>query len=135
MQRSPSCGEKNGPQRPTQELNSNKELQNENWYVGKIISQKTIKQSVTHNVLRTAWARFDTVAISEAEAGILLFDFGRQEDVEQILDLSPWAINMHILNIKQWEPTGCVKDVEFNKVNFWIQIHGLGLKKFSDKNA
>lgn len=113
MQQSSSSGVKNGPRRPALDLNSKQDLHNKNWYAGKLISHKTIKQSVIHSVLRMAWARFGKVTISEAESGILLFGFGRQEDAEKILDLSSWPINEHILKIKRWEPSGGVKDVEF----------------------
>lgn len=113
----PSSGGKIGPRRPVIDLNSNRDIHKENWYVGKLISQKTIKQSIIHSVLQTTWARFSSVKISNAEPGMLLFGFGQNEDAEQILDLSSMAINEHILNIKQWEPSVSVKDVEFNKVN------------------
>lgn len=104
------------------DLNSNPQLENNAWYVGKIIAQKIVKLSTIHSVLKLVWARYGQVNISEANTGILLFNYDRDEDVHKILDLSPWVINGHILNIKRWDPSIGVKDVEFNKVMFKYMI-------------
>lgn len=91
--------------------------------MSKVITQKTFKMNTIHIVLAQAWARYDTVNISETAPGILIFDFEREEDRCKILDISPWAINGHVLSIKRWEPSIGVNDVDFNKVLFWVQIH------------
>lgn len=66
--------------------------------------KKTIKMNVIHSVLDQAWARYNTVKKSETVHGILIFDFERDEDRHKIVDMSPWAINSHILSIKIWDP-------------------------------
>lgn len=117
------------------DLNSNPGLENSDWYVGKVISQKSIMLNTIHNVLKLAWARYITINILEATTGVLTFDFENETDQCKILDLSPWAINGHVQSIKIWDPSIGIKDVDFNKVNFWVQIHDLGLEKFSTENV
>lgn len=104
-------------------------------YVRKIIPQKPIKMNVIHSVLDQAWTRFSVVKISETAPGILEFVFGKDEDIIKIIDMSPWAINGHILSIKRWDPYVGLNEVEFNKVTFWVQIHDLGYEKLSTSNA
>lgn len=117
------------------DLNSNPGLENSDWYVGKVISQKSIMLNTIHNVLKLAWARYITINILEATTGVLTFDFENETDQCKILDLSPWAINGYVQSIKRWDPSIGIKDVDFNKVNFWVQIHDLGLEKFSTENV
>lgn len=40
-----------------------------------------------------------------------------------------------MLSIKRWDPSIGVNDAEFNKVMFWVEVHDLGLEKFSTENA
>lgn len=85
--------------------------------------------------MKLAWARYGQVIISDAETRILMFDIEKEEDRSKILNLSPWAINGHVLSIKRWDPSISIKDVDFNKVNLCVQIHDLGLEKFRIENA
>lgn len=100
MQHNFNPREKNRPSGPTIDLDSNQLVQTETWYMGKVSAHKPIKRSIVHGVFRAALVRYGNVAISEAEADILLFNFERQEVANQILDRSLWSMNGHILNIK-----------------------------------
>lgn len=109
-------------------LNLDPPLAETDRYIGKVISQKPIKMSVINSVLDKAWDRYGLVRKSETAPGILLLEFACEEDRCKIIDMSPWAINGHILSIKKWEPSVGLSEVDFHKVQFWVQVHDLGYR-------
>lgn len=60
------------------DLPSNTRLANNERYVGKVISQKSVKPEAIHNVLKLAWVRYEKFKISELEDMIMLFEFNNQ---------------------------------------------------------
>lgn len=55
----------------------------------------TTKASTIHNVMKLAWARYESVTISDLSNKVVMFEFENGEDREQILDLSPWSVQGH----------------------------------------
>lgn len=41
----------------------------------------------------------------------------------------------HCLSMRRWAPSIGLKNVDFKMVQFWVQVHELGLEKFSEENA
>lgn len=100
-----NSNEQNKTQKNVLDLNSNLRLEHNYWYMGKVISQKSVKLNTIHNVLKLAWARCGPVNISEVSTGVLTFHFDNEEGMCKILDMSPWVINGHALSIKRWAPS------------------------------
>lgn len=55
--------------------------------LGRITSDKKIRNSVVQNVLKIAWEMYGLVRISEADECTLNFEFQNDNDRDQILDL------------------------------------------------
>lgn len=65
----------------------------------------------------------------------MLFEFENIEDKDQIFDMLPWAMQGHCLSLQKWEPSVGLNVVDFKRIQFWVQIHDLGLEKFNMENA
>lgn len=103
--------------------------------LGKMISQKTVKNNAVYNVLKAAWANYETVKMTDLEEGVMTFDFENEKDKDRVLDMSPWTIHMHCLNLKVRQINRCVSEVEFDKMQIWVQVHGFSLDMLNNKNA
>lgn len=103
--------------------------------VGKMISQKPVKNSVVYNVLKAAWATFGAVKMSDLEGGVMAFDFTNDSDRDRVLDMSPWAIYGHCLNLQVCQLNHCISEVDFGEMQIWVQIHGLSLDMLNIDNA
>lgn len=66
---------------------------------------------------------------------VVMFEYVDEEDREQIIDMSPWSVQGHYLCMKKWMPSVGLAHVDFKKVQFLVQVHDLGLEKFSSENA
>lgn len=92
--------------------------------VGKLISEKQIKSNVVFSVLRAAWGSYGTVVMSELKEGIMAFDFACEEDRKRVMDLSPWAIHGHCLNLRISQQNHSLDEIDFRKMQIWVQVHG-----------
>lgn len=65
----------------------------------------------------------------------LLFTFDLEVDVEKVLLGEPWSYDRHLVVIQRSEGNKPIKEVEFNKVEFWIQMHDLPYKFMNPETA
>lgn len=79
--------------------------------------------------------KFGTVKMTELEDGIMTFDFESESDRERVLDMSPWAIHDHCLNLKMCPSNRSIGEVEFDKIQMWVQVHGLSAELMNSDNA
>lgn len=100
----------------------------ENRAFGVLLSEKHIKNNVVMTVLREPWARFGPVNIAEVNDTTLVFYFANSKDKDQVIELSPWSIHGHCLNIRSCPIDKSLGDVDFLRLQCWVQIHGLSLE-------
>ena len=55
----------------------------------------------------------------------VLFQFEKRDDLEKVVLLGPWSFDKYILILQKVEAGESVKNLSFDKVSFWVQIHGL----------
>lgn len=102
---------------------------------GWIISAKPLRNSVVRNVLRGAWDRFSSVRMQEVDDHTLSFEFGNARDRDQVMDLSPWSVQGHCLNLRACSANMSLEENKFDKLEIWIQVHGLSLDVSNAENA
>lgn len=103
--------------------------------VGKMISQKQMKNSTVYGVLKAAWAAYGDVKMTDLEEGVMAFDFVREIDRDMVLDMSPWAIHGNCLNLKICKANQNASEVDFGFIHMWVQLHGLSLDMLNSENA
>lgn len=53
----------------------------------------------------------------------ILFVFDNNDEVEKILASEPWSFHRHLVVLQMLEIVVIVRDVAFNKVLTWVQVH------------
>lgn len=53
----------------------------------------------------------------------ILFVFDNNEEVEKILASEPWSFDRHHVVLQMLEIVVIVRDLAFNKVLIWVQVH------------
>lgn len=53
----------------------------------------------------------------------ILFVFDTNEEVEKILASEPWSFDRHLVVLQMLEIVVIVRDLAFNKVLIWVQVH------------
>lgn len=88
--------------------------------MGKMISQKEVKNSAVYVVLKATWTSYGSVKMTDLEDGVMTFDFQNESDRNRVLDMSPWAIHGHCLNLKASSPSQCTSEINFGLMSFWV---------------
>ncbi|KAH7522393.1 hypothetical protein FEM48_Zijuj07G0133500 [Ziziphus jujuba var. spinosa] len=56
-------------------------------------------------------------------------------DRNRIWKKRPWSTNRSHLVLREWSAEVAVRDIDFNRSLFWVQIHGLPLQYMTRENA
>lgn len=136
MARQPCSGDRQAPRMLPIRLNSNSPSAPAAARVlGRLVTNRGIKNSAIINVLRAAWSRYGSVRMTELDERTIAFEFASVGDMNLILDMAPWSIHGHSLNLKECPIIRCADEVDFNTMQMWVQVHGLSLDMFNPGNA
>lgn len=103
--------------------------------MGMIISEKPVKSTTIHNVLKLAWARYESITISYVSYKFVMFEFENEDDRKLILGMSSWSVQGYCMCMKKWMSSIGLAQVDFKRVQFWVQVHNLILEIFSLENV
>ncbi|KAJ1422118.1 hypothetical protein SESBI_13245 [Sesbania bispinosa] len=95
--------------------------------VGRILSRKLLNRGVVKSILAKAWDEYGDFQITDMGTNMFLFSFTKQKEVMQILPKGPWYVMGHLLSLQFWVPEATLYEVNFDRVSFWTQFHGLPL--------
>lgn len=104
-------------------------------YERSVISQKNDQECGDSQYTEASMGEIEFVSVTDLKEYLLLFEFEEEEEKMSILDQSPWSIQRHCLNITKWQPTLSLNDVDFNRIQLWIKVHGPELGVFNYANA
>lgn len=73
--------------------------------------------------------------MTEVDDRRMAFTFQLEKENEQIMDMSPWSVQGHCLNLKQCKENISIGEAQLHRMQMWIQIYGLRLKMHNRENA
>jgi hypothetical protein len=103
--------------------------------VGKLISIKLIAKSVIKNNILQAWQFLKSLVTEDKEDNKMVFIFEDLEDLNRVLQNSPWNIKGTPLFLKRWCNDETFEEIEFVKAPIWVQVHGLPLDRMNNANV
>ena len=62
---------------------------------------------------------------------VVLFIFDNEEEIEKILEGEPWSFNEHLVMIQCYDHTILVRDLVFDHVSLWVQVHDIPIQYLS----
>ena len=93
--------------------------------VAKFFMKRVLNIEAVARTFRPLWHTKASFHITNVGDNILLFTFDQEVDAIKVLLREPWFYDRHLVVIQQFEGNNPIKEVEFNRVKFWIQIHDL----------
>ncbi|GLT68115.1 hypothetical protein SLA2020_403740 [Shorea laevis] len=103
--------------------------------VGKVISLQPVSKANIRSNIRQAWNFLRSLTFEDRDDDLLVFTFEDMDDLHHVLDYSPWNIKGSPLFLKYWATDAAIEDFDFNKGEYWIQVHGLPLDMMTTDNA
>lgn len=90
---------------------------------------------MVYNVLKVAWSRYGEDEMTELDDRTMAFDFQSEKELRQVMDMSPWSVQGHCLNLIASSEFGSLEEEAFGKLQLWIQIFGLSLDMHNSENG
>ncbi|KAJ1417307.1 Zinc knuckle CX2CX4HX4C [Sesbania bispinosa] len=106
-----------------------------NSLIGKILAPKLLNRGAVKSILAKAWSDYGDFQITDMGINLLLFSFTEKKEITDILQKGPWYVMGHLLSLQFWVLEAAIYDINFDRVSFWIQIHGLPLEVMKTSNA
>ncbi|XP_060965514.1 uncharacterized protein LOC133034443 [Cannabis sativa] len=93
--------------------------------VGKFLTRWTFDFDAMRHMMASVWQSRKGVYIKELDTNRYLFQFYHELDIQSVIDGSPWTFNKCPLVFHRLKKGEEPKSVVLNKIDFWVQIHGL----------
>ncbi|KAH7855480.1 hypothetical protein Vadar_025363 [Vaccinium darrowii] len=77
------------------------------------------------DTLRIVWGSPTGLRMVDVGENLFHFRFSNEVDLQKVLNGGPWCFDNMLLLLNQWEMGMKAEGVEFNTVDFWIQLWGL----------
>ncbi|KAJ1385160.1 Zinc knuckle CX2CX4HX4C [Sesbania bispinosa] len=103
--------------------------------VGKVLVEKPLNKGEVKNILLKAWRLTSEVHIADMGTNLFLFTFSQKKEAKEILDKGPWFVMGRILSLQFWAPQISAYELNFDRIPFWVQLHGLPLEMMNTSNA
>jgi hypothetical protein len=103
--------------------------------VGKILSSQSLSKATIKSNILQAWKFLKSLVAEDKGENMMVFTFESLNDLNKVLDYSPWNIKGSPLFLKRWSEEDAIEDLDFTKAAFWVQVHNLPLELMTDENA
>jgi 14-3-3 protein epsilon len=98
---------------------------------GRFLGDKIIHVNSMMARMADLWRPVRGVSIKEAKAGLFLFCFNHQLDMEEVVKNGPWTFDNQLLIMERVQIGVQIENIPLHQAAFWVQIHDLptGLMK------
>lgn len=91
----------------------------------KFLTRRMVNVEVVARTFRPIWWTKRNFEVSMAGENILLIAFKLEIDVEKVLQGEPWVFDRCLVVLQQYDGSFPVKELSFDRMSFWVQIHNL----------
>lgn len=96
--------------------------------IGKVITDRTLNRNAIKDMLHKAWGDLEGLQISDVGLNLFLFAFSKEEECKEIMDRAPWFVMNKLISLQRWNSQVSMYEMNFNQVQFWVQIQRLPLE-------
>ncbi|TXG73559.1 hypothetical protein EZV62_002138 [Acer yangbiense] len=103
--------------------------------VGRVLSGKKINMEAFKNLIDQLWNPFGNVEVELVSENTFMFYFVNQDERNRFWNRGPWHFGKNLIVLKKPVGFGAVSKLEFNKTEFWIQIHDIPIMCMNRRTA
>ncbi|KAK9989295.1 hypothetical protein SO802_029534 [Lithocarpus litseifolius] len=102
---------------------------------GRFLTDKPINIRAAKSLLRSIWKFGNDLKIVEVDDGLLQFRFKLENQLNWVLDKSPWSFDNHMLVLRKWTKGMTPRNVCFTHIPLWVQVWGLPFELLNEEVA
>ena len=111
------------------------ELDNSKVLVVKFFTKRRPNMEAITRTLRSMWRSGGAFEIRELGSNTALLLFEDEADVQRILLQGPWTFDKYLIGVFRPGNDVAVEDAIFDRASFWVQIHGLPIRRMNKVTA
>ncbi|TXG57136.1 hypothetical protein EZV62_018449 [Acer yangbiense] len=92
-----------------------------------------VNREAFRDVMQRVWRVSGGVEIKAIEDNVFEFQFKNLEAKQKVLSGGPWRFDRALLVLEEPSATGDIANMEFNRTEFWVQIHNLPILCMSEE--
>ena len=101
----------------------------------KFLTRRALNTEAIIRTVNPIWRSKNGFKVRNVGNHILLFMFDSEEEVEKIFDGEPWSFDKHLVMIQRYDHSIPAKDLVFDQVSLWVQVHDIPIKFLSQEVA
>ena len=95
----------------------------------KFLNRRVLNVDAIGRTFRVVWKTRKIFDIRQVGDHLFLFIFELANDAERVLSNKPWSIDKHLVLFLCLEGSHFVQSMNFTMIKFWVQLHGLPVKR------
>ena len=113
----------------------NKNIKPGSMLAAKFFTKRALSVEVVAWTLQTLWKTKQEFRIKDLGNHLILFTFEDELDAEKILLGAPWSFDKYLVALCRYETDQSLKELRFDKVEFWVQVHDLPARRMTVETA
>lgn len=101
----------------------------------KFLTRQVLNTEAIIRTFNPIWRSKNGFKVCNVGNHILLFVFDNEEEVEGIFEAEPWSFDKHLVMIQCYDHSKLVKDLVFEQISLWVQVHDITIKFLSREVA
>ena len=89
------------------------------------LTRQALNMDAMVRTFKPLWRVDNGFTVSNEGAHKVLFSFDSSEDVDRILSGEPWSFDKSLVVLQRYNKLTPLKDLDFDKVSFWVQVHNI----------
>ena len=94
----------------------------------KFFTRRVLNIEVVTRTFNPLWRSIKGFEVRRSSDHVLLFTFESKEEVERIMSNASWSFDKHLIVLQWYDKEIPIKDLKFDKVPIWVQLHDIPLR-------
>ena len=91
----------------------------------KFLTKRALNIDAIAKTFTPLWRSVNGFKIKKEGDHVVLFTFDNKEEMEKVIEAESWSFDKHLMVLQCYDRDTDVKDMEFNRASFWVQVHDL----------
>ena len=94
----------------------------------KFLTTRALNIDAIAKMFTPLWKSMNGFKIKKEGDHVVLITFDNKEEMEKVIDAEPWSFDKHLVVLQCYDKDIDVRDLEFNRASFWVQMHDLPVR-------
>jgi hypothetical protein len=105
--------------------------QPKSFLAAKFLTRRALIVESMARTFKPLWRTDHGFTVRDLNDNRLVFVFEDEANRERVMMGEPWAYDKHLVILKRIEEDEAIEEVEFRETSFWVQLHGLPVRRMN----